>query len=173
MTTENTEYTNFSRRLNRASPFHRRFVGRWRRGTAAGRPAHPHGRRDRRAPPVQAAGQKIKKQQGLPEIKLENTIDILGAIAERRSQTGYPRRVVGFAAESQDIRQNAQSKLATKHLDMIVANDITAPDAGFEVPTNRVTLVFADGLSESLPTLAKEEVGEIIIQKIISMEGLR
>jgi phosphopantothenoylcysteine decarboxylase/phosphopantothenate--cysteine ligase len=122
--------------------------------------------------PIYTARQKIKKQQGPPEIKLENTIDILAAVAERRSQTGYPRRLVGFAAESQEVRQNAQSKLTAKHLDMIIANDITAPDAGFEVSTNRVTLVFADGLSESLPTLAKEEVGEIIIQKIISMEGL-
>ena len=123
--------------------------------------------------PVSAAGQKIKKQMGPPDIKLENTVDILAAVAECRSRTGYPRLVIGFAAESQDLRQNAETKLAAKHLDMIVANDITVPDAGFEVPTNRVTLVFADGFSESLPTLAKEEVGEIIVQKIISMEGYR
>ena len=121
--------------------------------------------------PVRAASQKIKKQQGLPEIKLEPTIDILADVAQRRSDTGFPHRVIGFAAESQELHQNAQAKLASKTLDMIVANDITAPDAGFEVPTNRVTLFFKDGLSESLPTLSKAEVGEIIIQKIIAMEG--
>ena len=123
--------------------------------------------------PVNSARQKIKKQLGPPDIKLESTVDILGVVAECRSRTGYPRRVVGFAAESQDLYQNAQAKLTAKHLDMIIANDITAPDAGFEVPTNRVTLVFADGLSESLPTLTKEEVGEIIVQKLILMEGHR
>lgn len=123
--------------------------------------------------PAKPAAQKIKKRQGTPEIVLENTVDILSAVARQRSQTGSPRRIVGFAAESQDLKKNAEAKLVSKRLDMVVANDITAPDAGFEAPTNRVTLIFADGLSESLPTLAKEEVGEIIIQKIISMEGHR
>jgi phosphopantothenoylcysteine decarboxylase/phosphopantothenate--cysteine ligase len=123
--------------------------------------------------PLEIAGQKIKKQQGLPEIKLEYTHDILAAVADRRRQTSFPHRVVGFSAETQDLKQNARAKLEQKHLDMIVANDITAPGAGFEVSTNRVTLLFADGLSEALPTLTKDEVGEIIIQKIILMEGPR
>jgi phosphopantothenoylcysteine decarboxylase/phosphopantothenate--cysteine ligase len=65
---------------------------------------------------------------------------------------------IGFAAESENVITNAQDKLARKNLDLIVANDITAPDAGFEVETNRVYFVAAEGI-ESLPLMSKEAVG--------------
>lgn len=120
--------------------------------------------------PVHAAQHKIKKQGGLSTIQLESTTDILLSVANRRNTTGLPRIVVGFAAESQELQQNARSKLQAKGLEMIVANDITAPYAGFEVPTNRVSFYYADGSSENLPTLAKEEVAAIIIDRIINME---
>lgn len=116
--------------------------------------------------PAGAVSQKIKKEQGLPEIKLEPTRDILAAVAERKVNTGFPRRIVGFAAESQSLLENARHKLLKKRLDLIAANDITAPDAGFEVETNRVTLLFPDGISESLPVLSKTEVADVIVQQI-------
>ena len=75
--------------------------------------------------------------------------------------------VVGFAAESRDLLENADIKLKSKGLDFIAANDISAEDAGFAVETNRVTLLFADGRRESLPLMSKTEVAEMI------MNGLR
>lgn len=117
--------------------------------------------------PAQASSEKIKKEKTIPQVHLERTADILADVAARRAQSGYPRRVVGFAAESQDLLQNAQSKLTRKHLDLIVANDITAPDAGFEVETNRVTLLFADGRTETLPLQQKAEVARRIVDALV------
>lgn len=117
--------------------------------------------------PAETSSEKIKKEQTIPQIHLERTADILADVAARRAQSGFPRRVVGFAAESQDLLQNAQSKLTRKHLDLIVANDITAPDAGFEVETNRVTLLFADGRAETLPLQQKTEVARRIVDALV------
>ncbi|KPL88202.1 bifunctional phosphopantothenoylcysteine decarboxylase/phosphopantothenate--cysteine ligase CoaBC [Levilinea saccharolytica] len=116
---------------------------------------------------AEASSEKIKKEKTVPQIHLERTADILADVAARRAQSGYPLRVVGFAAESQDLLQNAQSKLTRKRLDLIVANDITAPDAGFEVETNRVTLVFADGRTETLPLQQKAEVARRIVDALV------
>ena len=71
--------------------------------------------------------------------------------------------VVGFAAESRDLLENATHKLESKGLDFIAANDISANDAGFAVETNRVTLLFADGRHEPLPLMSKTEVAEAIL----------
>ena len=76
------------------------------------------------------------------------------------------RVVVGFAAESQDLLQNASNKLESKNLDLIVANDISADDAGFAVETNRVTLLFADGRRESLPLMSKTKTAEVILERV-------
>ncbi len=117
--------------------------------------------------PAETSSEKIKKEKTIPQIHLEPTADILADVAARRAQSGFPRRVVGFAAESQDLMQNAQFKLTRKHLDLIVANDITAPDAGFEVETNRVTLLFADGRTETLPLQQKTEVARRIVDALV------
>ncbi len=117
--------------------------------------------------PAQVATQKIKKQSGVPILELASNPDILAAVAEQRQQHNWPRVVVGFAAETQDLLQNAQSKLARKALDLIVANDVSASDAGFAVDTNRVTLLAADGSQESLPLQSKTAVAERIIMAII------
>lgn len=114
------------------------------------------------------AEQKIKKEAGLPQIRLETTTDILAAVAERKAVTGFPKYSIGFAAESQNLLQNAQSKLARKRLDMIVANDISAVDAGFEVDTNRVTLLYPDGRQAPLPVQEKSAIAEAIIQQVIA-----
>ncbi len=117
--------------------------------------------------PAQIAEQKIKKTSGsLAQIELTANPDILKTVAERRATGSGPRRVVGFAAESQDLLQNAQKKLQAKGLDIIVANDISARDAGFVVDTNRVTLLFPDGRQEKLPLMSKAEVAEAVFEKI-------
>ena len=112
------------------------------------------------------AAQKLKKETGIPRIELEATADILAAVSARKAETGFPKFTVGFAAESQDLLKNAQSKLERKRLDMIVANDILAEDAGFEVDTNRVVLLFADGRIQKLPVQEKSEIAEAILQQI-------
>ena len=111
---------------------------------------------------------KIKKEGGIPQIELEATEDILKTVSGRGSaaKRKRPLVVVGFAAESRDLVENATSKLTTKGLDLIAANDISAEDAGFAVETNRVTLLFADGRREALPLMSKSEVAETIVERI-------
>jgi phosphopantothenoylcysteine decarboxylase/phosphopantothenate--cysteine ligase len=113
--------------------------------------------------PKHAAKDKIKKEGGIPQIELEATEDILKTVAEQRRQTECPRVMVGFAAESRDLLENAANKLKSKGLDFIAANDISAQDAGFAVETNRVTLLFADGHKEAFPLMSKTEVAEAIL----------
>jgi phosphopantothenoylcysteine decarboxylase/phosphopantothenate--cysteine ligase len=117
--------------------------------------------------PQQVSAQKIKKGHNPQSIQLEPTEDILVHLAAQRVNTALPRIVVGFAAESQDLEKNAAQKLSNKHLDMIVANDISSPDAGFAVDTNRVTIFYPDGMKEELPLQSKTGVAEEIIQRVI------
>ena len=119
--------------------------------------------------PKAMAKDKIKKEGGIPRIELEGTEDILKMISLQRSETKQPFIVVGFAAESRDLLENASAKLQSKGLDFIAANDISAGDAGFAVETNRVTLLFADGRSESLPLMSKSEVAETIIERVAAL----
>lgn len=116
--------------------------------------------------PAHVAEQKIKKLQGTPMLELAPNPDILATLAEQRSKEDRLRFVVGFAAETQNLLENAQSKLSRKRLDLIVANDVTAENAGFAVETNRVTLLHKDGAQEVLPLLSKQAVAERIIQEI-------
>ena len=117
--------------------------------------------------PAQAARQKLKKEQGLPTLALERTSDILAAVARQRQQTGRPRVVVGFAAETENLLQNARAKLQAKALDLIAANDVASPDSGFGVDTNRVTLIDARGTVEALPLLSKAEVAQRVIERVL------
>jgi phosphopantothenoylcysteine decarboxylase / phosphopantothenate---cysteine ligase len=119
--------------------------------------------------PKEQAGQKIKKEGGIPQIELEATEDILKAVAGLRAETKRKQVVVGFAAESQDLLQNAANKLQSKKLDLIAANDISAGDAGFSVETNRITLLFADGRRESLSLMSKIEAAEIIVERVAAL----
>ena len=121
--------------------------------------------------PKTSAKDKIKKEGGVPQIELEGTEDILKTVSSRRSDLKRLRVVVGFAAESQHLLENAANKLKSKSLDMIAANDISASDAGFSVETNRVTLLFADGSRESLSLMSKTEVAEIMIERIGKLLG--
>lgn len=119
--------------------------------------------------PKHVAENKIKKEGGIPQIELEATDDILKAVAGLRSEMKRKQVVAGFAAESQNLLQNASNKLQSKKLDLIAANDISATDAGFAVETNRITLLFADGHKESFSLMSKTEVAEIIIERIAAL----
>ena len=122
--------------------------------------------------PVSPAKQKVKKKKGVPKLSLEPTQDILAAVAKEKSKQGYPLISVGFAAESQDLLENARQKLETKDLDLIVANDISASDAGFEVENNRVTILDAGGGEEALPLMSKNEVAQTVLERVIGLLGL-
>ncbi len=119
--------------------------------------------------PKHVAADKMKKRDGIPQIELEAAPDVLKAVAGLRSKEKNPRVVVGFAAESRDLLDNASEKLKSKNLDLIVANDISAADAGFGVETNRVTLLFADGRKESMPLMGKNEVAEAILRTVATL----
>jgi phosphopantothenoylcysteine decarboxylase/phosphopantothenate--cysteine ligase len=119
--------------------------------------------------PAHPSEQKIKKRGGAPALELSPNPDILAAVKERRTQSNFPKVVIGFAAETQDLRANAQAKLQDKGLNLIVANDVSASDAGFGVDTNRATLLFADGQQETLPLMNKAQVAEQIVTHLENM----
>jgi phosphopantothenoylcysteine decarboxylase/phosphopantothenate--cysteine ligase len=122
--------------------------------------------------PAEVAAQKIKKASDTndaPTLRLVRTPDILLEVKEQRVETGWPRVVVGFAAESEDLIANAQSKLRRKGLDLIVANDISAADAGFEVDTNRVTLIAAEGEPHPLALASKTRIAEAVIRGVAEL----
>jgi phosphopantothenoylcysteine decarboxylase / phosphopantothenate---cysteine ligase len=114
--------------------------------------------------PQRVAEIKLKKRDGIPQIELEATQDVLASVAEMGSRR--PKVVIGFAAESRDLLENAEAKLKSKNLDMIVANDISAPDSGFGVDTNHVTLLYSNAKKETLPLMSKQEVAETIIARL-------
>jgi phosphopantothenoylcysteine decarboxylase/phosphopantothenate--cysteine ligase len=106
---------------------------------------------------------KIEKSGSLT-ITLERTPDILAELGERRGDRHRPV-LVGFAAQTGDPTPSARRKLVAKRVDLIVANDVTAPGAGFDVPTNQVTLVSATG-AESLPLMPKTDVARHVLDRV-------
>jgi len=112
--------------------------------------------------PKTVARDKMKKRDGIPQVELAAAPDILKIVSSRKPSLF--RVIVGFAAESQSLLENAAEKLQSKNLDFIAANDISSADAGFGVDTNRVVLLFANGTSEALPLMSKTEVAEKIIE---------
>lgn len=119
--------------------------------------------------PAEVAEHKIKKQEGQTglTLNLTRTEDILARLHAVREQ--HPRVVVGFAAESRDVLDNAQSKLERKGLDFIVANDITASDAGFAVDTNRVVVLTRAGERADYALMSKAAVAEMIIARVTDL----
>ena len=120
--------------------------------------------------PVRAAGRKIKKAGGVPEIVLEPTPDILAGLRARKPPG---QTLVGFAAETDDVRQNASRKLVDKGVDMIVANDVTAPGAGFEHDTNRVVILNADGTEREVPLADKRAVARAVLDAVLERRTLQ
>jgi phosphopantothenoylcysteine decarboxylase / phosphopantothenate---cysteine ligase len=116
--------------------------------------------------PTTPAAHKIKKEAGVPQIHLEQAPDVLAAVKRYKAESGWRGFTLGFAAESHHLMENARQKLQAKQLDMLVANDISAGDAGFAVDTNRVTLLYPDGRSEPLPLMSKAEVAVEILERV-------
>ena len=112
--------------------------------------------------PVERASQKVKKGPERTSLELERTPDFLLEV------TG-PLVKVGFAAETSDLQANARAKLVEKGLDLIAANDVTAPDAGFAVDTNRVTILDRDGGVQELPLLPKYDVAHRILDRVVEL----
>lgn len=114
--------------------------------------------------PKKAFAHKLKKP-GARELTLvlEKTPDILAELGRRKKKNQI---LVGFAAETEKLLEHAREKLKEKNLDIVVANDITAPGAGPEVETNIVALLYRDGRSETLPCLLKNEVAAEILRRI-------
>jgi phosphopantothenoylcysteine decarboxylase/phosphopantothenate--cysteine ligase len=116
--------------------------------------------------PAEVHAQKIKKQNGIPQVKLEPTHDILAEIASGRRADQV---VVGFAAETERVAENAAAKLRSKRLDLVVANDVTQDGAGFDVDTNIVTLVSSDGRQVSVPKMSKLDVAHRILDEVLQL----
>ena len=113
--------------------------------------------------PVSQADHKIKKEENQSlEIQLELNPDILCGLGQRKTH----QFLVGFAAETDDVIRHGQEKIKRKNLDMLVANDVAMPGAGFNVPTNIASILYSDGTMEEYPKMTKEELGKIIIEKL-------
>ena len=117
--------------------------------------------------PAQAAEQKIKKNSDQMSLELERNADILAAVGQNKGE----RVVVGFAAESEKLLEHAADKLRRKNLDMIVANDITASGAGFDVDTNIVNFIYADGRVEKLAQMSKDAVADNLLERVVRLIG--
>jgi phosphopantothenoylcysteine decarboxylase/phosphopantothenate--cysteine ligase len=116
--------------------------------------------------PRERAGDKVKKTGEEMTVPMVKNPDILRELGGRKR----PGQIlVGFAAETSSLEEHAAAKLAAKNLDLIVANDVSAPGAGFNVATNIVTLLFRDGRREKLPLLAKETVAGEILDRIATL----
>lgn len=115
--------------------------------------------------PATVAKQKIKKTREKMELLLERNPDILAEVARDKGD----KIVVGFAMETEDLIKAAGKKLREKNLDLICANDLTEPGAGFAVDTNRISLIDATGRVESLPLMSKEDVAFHILDRVKEM----
>jgi phosphopantothenoylcysteine decarboxylase/phosphopantothenate--cysteine ligase len=107
---------------------------------------------------------KVAKAEGPPALDLEPTTDILAALGRIR-QPGQV--LVGFAAETADVERRARAKLEAKGLDLVVANDVAAPGAGFGHDTNQAVLVGADGTATTLPLMTKRELAAAVLDVVV------
>jgi phosphopantothenoylcysteine decarboxylase/phosphopantothenate--cysteine ligase len=112
--------------------------------------------------PKATAAEKIKKAAGPPEIVLEPTTDILAELGRKKTA----QYLVGFAAETERLVEQAAAKMAAKRVDLMVANDVTAPGSGFEVDTNRAVLIAPDGSIQELPQMPKIELADAIWDRV-------
>ena len=116
--------------------------------------------------PVDPQAGKIKKKEGQAGLTLNmvENLDILKLIGEKKTQNQF---LVGFAAETEDLEKNAVLKIKKKNLDMIAANLVGTHDSGFKADTNKVKLIFRDGLSSDLPLMKKDQVADLLITHIL------
>jgi phosphopantothenoylcysteine decarboxylase/phosphopantothenate--cysteine ligase len=118
--------------------------------------------------PAQQAPEKLKRSKESLSLQLDPTPDILAEAARSKGE----RLIVGFAAETQNVAENARKKLAVKNADLIVANDVTAEGAGFDHDTNIVTLFSRDGRDLALPKLTKSEVAQRILDEVLRLKNI-
>jgi phosphopantothenoylcysteine decarboxylase/phosphopantothenate--cysteine ligase len=118
--------------------------------------------------PVEKFDQKIKRNKEPLTLSLEPTPDILASVAQSKGE----RLVVGFAAETERVAENARKKLTAKNADLIVANDVTAEGAGFDHDTNVVTLFARDGRDLPLPRMTKSEVAQRILDEVMRLRSV-
>jgi len=119
--------------------------------------------------PVRRSLEKIKKTESSLSLELERTTDILRAVADAR-QNGL--LVIGFAAETENVIQNAREKLNTKNLDAIVANDVSRDGVGFDSATNEVTIICSDGNAPiHVPLMVKTSVADIILDEVVRLRS--
>ncbi|MEC9257189.1 MAG: bifunctional phosphopantothenoylcysteine decarboxylase/phosphopantothenate--cysteine ligase CoaBC [Candidatus Poribacteria bacterium] len=109
---------------------------------------------------------KIKKTEEPMTISLNRNVDILSDLSDRKDPD---QLLVGFAAETDNILQNAQQKLVTKNLDLIIANDVSAEGAGFEVDTNIVSIIDGEGKCDQLPLMPKSDIADQILDRIVQL----
>ncbi|MDQ3945952.1 MAG: bifunctional phosphopantothenoylcysteine decarboxylase/phosphopantothenate--cysteine ligase CoaBC [Actinomycetota bacterium] len=112
--------------------------------------------------PKVAAPSKLKKAEGPPEVILEPTPDILAALGSAKQG----QFLVGFAAETEQLVEHATAKMAAKRVDLMVANDVSAADSGFEADTNRAVLITPGGATTELPRMTKTELAEAIWDRV-------
>jgi phosphopantothenoylcysteine decarboxylase / phosphopantothenate---cysteine ligase len=118
--------------------------------------------------PAKSFDQKIKREKESLTITLEPNADILATVAKNKGN----RLVVGFAAETERVAENARKKLTAKNADIIVANDVTAEGAGFDVDTNVVTLFSRDGRDVALPRMSKTDVAQRILDEVVRLRSV-
>ena len=112
--------------------------------------------------PSKTSPQKIKKTSEHLDISLDRTKDILSAVAKNKED----RIIVGFAAETENVEQYAREKLRQKNMDMIVANNVTEKNSGFEADTNKVVIINRDGTAEDFPLMRKSDLADVILDRI-------
>ena len=116
--------------------------------------------------PATAAKQKIKKKAGEPlTLILKENPDVARTVGEMKKDG---QTLVGFAAETDRVLQHAKEKLAAKHLDMIVANDVTKPGAGFNTDTNIAALITQESIKE-LPLMSKRQMADLILDRVLEL----
>jgi len=115
--------------------------------------------------PLEVSEQKVKKTSDLSTIELAKNRDILLELGKEKGD----RILVGFAAETEDIFENAHQKLINKNLDLIVVNNLKEPGAGFAVATNRVSIIDRSGAVEELPLMEKEALAHHILDRIAGL----
>ena len=118
--------------------------------------------------PVAAVPGKLKKDQGVPQIVLEPSPDILAGLGATKPAGQV---LVGFAAETSDLLVHAAAKLQRKHLDLIVANDVAAPGVGFQHDTNAVTLLGADGTTRTVALADKRAIAKAVLDTVVEIRG--
>ena len=116
--------------------------------------------------PAEEHGEKIKKAADDMTLPLTRNPDILAALGGRKKPG---QLLCGFAMETRDLIQNAQDKLRRKNCDMLVANSLRDAGAGFQHDTNAATLLFADGSRETAPLMRKEELADLILDRLLEL----